>query len=77
MEQVEKYFVLNKFMKVNLKMVDIIDLEDRYIRMIIIMKENGEIIYFMDRVNVYSQMDQFKRVFGKIINLLAEIIIIL
>jgi hypothetical protein len=64
-------------MKVNLKMVDIIDLEDRYIRMIIIMKENGEIIYFMDRVNVYSQMDQFKRVFGKIINLLAEIIIIL
>jgi hypothetical protein len=62
-------------MKDNLKVINIIDIEDICGQMKIIKKENWQIIVCMDKVNIYNQMEEFRKVNGKIINFKIEIFI--
>ncbi len=59
-------------MKDSLKIIKLMDLEELYFMMVLIMKENGKMIFAKDKVNQYIQMDKLKKVNGKITNFKIE-----
>ena len=51
-ESLGKFIMMDIYMKVYIKMINLMDLEDIYGQMGVIMKDNGEIILSTDKVNM-------------------------
>ena len=68
-----KLIIIELYMKGNMKMINLMGLGGGLLKMGVVMKENGNMVYSMDKGNLLiNHMELYKKGYGKIINLNFE-----